>query len=216
MEALPAQPSERLVWATLLHDIGKPPTLTHPIGANDRIRFSRHYAVGAEMALGLLRRFNFSKKMTADICWMIEHHINIDDVPHMRAGHQRAMLDHPAFEDLLALHRADAMATWPPSGPHTKPVVFPELDALWHQHRTITSKSPRPNLKRDIGIDGHWLRQMFPDQLEQLDSAHIGKILDKLNNAYENEGMTQKQEIHQCAHQLIVDAIAEKITQANQ
>lgn len=190
IDALPHAPSVRLAWATFLHDIGKPPTQTPPSTPDDRVRFNRHYAVGAEMADGLLRRFNFSNKMIKDICWMIAHHINIDDIPHMRSGHQRTLLEHPAFEDLLELHKADAQATWPPSGPHTTPPTFPEIEAAYKHFLAHTATNPKPSLKRDLGIHGHWLLQKFPETAEPNNRELIGIILKDLTHAYEIEGVS--------------------------
>ena len=36
---LPAGSSPTLAWGVLLHDVGKPPTFTPPVGPNGRIRF---------------------------------------------------------------------------------------------------------------------------------------------------------------------------------
>lgn len=203
IDALPAKTSERLAWATLLHDIGKPPTQTLPSSHGDRVRFSRHYAVGAEMAQGLLRRLNFSNKMTKDICWMIEHHINIDDVPKMRAGHQRAMLEHPAFGDLIELHKADAAAAWPKGGGHKTPPQFPEIETLWHHYKTVASKQPKPSLKHDLGIDGHWLHQNFPQTAGVDSGTIIAPVLEGLKHAYENEGITDGAKLKIKAAELI-------------
>src|SRR5262249_29074713 len=50
------QPSVTLAMATLLHDVGKPPTFER---AQDRIRFSRHDEVGATMARAVMERLRF-------------------------------------------------------------------------------------------------------------------------------------------------------------
>ena len=50
------EPSLTLAFATLLHDVGKPPTF---VRAPDRIRFNEHDAVGGKMTEAILRRLRF-------------------------------------------------------------------------------------------------------------------------------------------------------------
>lgn len=188
MEYLPAHISRRLAWAALLHDIGKPATASVPRSADDRIRFNRHYAVGAETAAAILRRLRFSNRDTKDIVWIIYHHMNIDDLPEMRPGHQKQMLGHPAFSDLLELHKADAAASWRPGQRrHAKP-AFTAIERLWHDYRESPAADQQPSLKRDLGIDGDWLLRHFGDEFRLSPGPLIGKVLDKLEETYANGG----------------------------
>ncbi len=169
---LPLHPSTRLAWASLLHDIGKAKTASKD---KDRIRFNKHYEVGAEMARVILGRLNFSKKETEDICWMINNHMSIDDLPAMRAGHRYNFLSHPAFEDLFTLHKADAMAT----SKKKHEIRFKEIEEIWQDYQA-TMHNPTPSLKRDLKIDGNWVEKHFG----KLDGKLIGKILAELDELY--------------------------------
>lgn len=189
MDYLPARPSSRLAWAALLHDIGKVPTYT-PATPGDRIRFNRHYAVGAEMAKTMLRRLRFSNRETSDIYWMIYHHMAVDDIVQMRPSHRRRMFEHPAFGDLLALHRADAAASWRPGEPHDAP-DFTEIDALWRDYQAHRTEHGQPSLKGDLGIDGHWLRRKFGHDT-RLSGPMMRMILQDLNDWYHDEGVTDE------------------------
>jgi poly(A) polymerase len=174
--------SLRLVWATLLHDIGKPPTQELPKAPGDRIRFSSHYRIGAKMASGILERLNFSKKFISEVAWMIEYHLGIDDLPKMTKAHQRTMMENDAFSDLLELHRADARASWTKTsrGDVYKPEPkFSEIKAIWNDFKASQAK-PRPSLKLDLGIDGNWLKQKFSIK----DGKKLGALLDILNTSY--------------------------------
>jgi len=178
---LPAGASLRLVWATLLHDIGKVPTQSQPQTASERIRFNAHYRVGAEMARSVLERFNFAKKFISEVAWMIEYHMGIDDLPKMTKAHQRQMMLHPAFADLLELHRADAKASWSKQRekivkPNPK---FPQIEAIWQNFQAQQTR-PQPNLKKDLGIDGNWLKTEFGIT----DGPTLGRLLERLNSAY--------------------------------
>ncbi len=200
LDYLPAHPSRRLAWAALLHDIGKPPTFM-PALPGDRIRFNRHYAIGAEMAKTILRRLRFSKRDTRDIYWMIYHHMAIDDLPDMRPSHQRQMLDHEAFKDLLELHRADAGASWRPGKSHAKP-QFEAIEKLWRAHRAKAAPERQPSLKRDLGIDGNWVRRTLGDD-SRLTGPMIGRILNELSGLYLDEGISDERVYERRARQLL-------------
>lgn len=189
LDYLPAHPSRRLVWAALLHDIGKVPTFT-PAVPGDRIRFNRHYAIGAEMAKTVLRRLKFSNRDIHDIYWMIYHHMAVDDIVQMRPSHQWKMFEHEAFEDLLELHRADAAASWRPGEAHEKP-AFAGIEALWRAHRAKSAVEPRPSLKHDLGIDGHWLLRKFGDD-KRLSGPVMRRILEELNAWYMDEKIKEE------------------------
>jgi poly(A) polymerase len=189
LEYLPQHPSRRLAWAALLHDIGKAPTMRLPQNGEEIIRFDRHYSVGAELARGILKRLKFSNRDIVDVAWMIHYHMAIDDLPAMRPGHRRQMLSHPAFEDLLELHRADAAASWRPSQPHGVKPKFVEIERLWHEYQASPPSIRQPSLKRDLGIDGHWLTEKFGGEF-QLTGQLVGKVLAGLNETYQDEGAT--------------------------
>lgn len=203
LDYLPANPSLRLVWAALLHDIGKGPTSIKPHNSKDRIRFDRHYAVGAEMAKTILKRLKFSNHDSKDIVWMIHNHMSIDDLPAMRPSRQQRMLGHPAFEDLLELHRADAAASWRPDHPHGIKPKFKSIERIWHQYESKTPELRQPSLKRDLGIDGRWLLEQFGDDFDIANSPEIGKVLRELDEKYRNEGIRDKKIYAKRAQQLL-------------
>lgn len=187
LDYLPPNPSKRLVWAALLHDIGKGPTIIRPHTSTEHIHFHRHYAVGAEMAKTILRRLRFSNREIREIYWMIYHHISIDSLPAMRPSHQQQMLGHPAFADLLELHKADAAASWRPGSDRQKP-KFKALDRLWREYQSKRPLHRQPSLKRDLGIDGYWVMEQFADN-PHLTGPIIGKILAVLDEWYRDEGI---------------------------
>ena len=207
LDYLPKNPSKRLVWAALLHDIGKGPAIIKPRTANGRIRFHRHYAVGAEMAKTVLRRLRFSNRDINEIYWMIYYHIAIDNLPVMRPSHQQRLLGHPAFEDLLELHRADAAASWRPGLEHKKP-EFTELERIWEQYRLKSPARRQPSLKQDVGIDGFWVIEQFADD-PRLTGPMIGKILADLDVWYRDEGIKDEISYVQKARE-ILDRIPNK------
>lgn len=202
MEALPTDPSRQLAWAALLHDIGKAKTQTLPSTREDRIRFNRHYEVSAVMTREILKRLRFSKQDIEQISWIVYHHINIDDLPKMRTSRQKAMLGHPAFADLLELHRADAAASWHGGKPHPRP-RFDEIAAIWRQYLAHPPAKRHPSLKKDLGIDGQWLLKKFGRELNLTQGPVIGEVLKDLEGIYLDEGVKEMSFYGKRARELI-------------
>ena len=182
MQFLPSILSPRLAWATLLHDAGKAVTVKSEKETGDRIRFSEHHAAGADIAKSILKRLGFGKRFREDVAWMIHHHIGIDNLPHMRPGRAKQFMSHPAFEDLLELHKADAHAAWSKDADgviDTTEADFSELERLWRDFQAQRHRHP-PSLKRDLGIDGAWLMQEFGIE----SGPRIGEILTELHERH--------------------------------
>ena len=102
--------SKELVWAILLHDIGKPDTFEKK---TDRIHFDGHAEYSAKMARVVLKRLKFSKAEITKITWLIEHHMTVGFIPEMKRAHQVGYFWHPFFEDLMKLHWCDESGSVP-------------------------------------------------------------------------------------------------------
>ncbi len=100
-------PTRTAAWSALLHDIGKPPTLT----VSDRIRFSNHQHVGAKMAARVLARLKAPNSLTESVCECIDNHMNFMNVTKMRLSTLKKFLARPTFEDEMELHRVDCLAS---------------------------------------------------------------------------------------------------------
>lgn len=101
------KPGVVVAMAALLHDIAKPVTLTR----TDRIRFNAHDRIGAEMSADICRKLRFSNKQIALITELIREHLKFKDVFNMRQSTLKRFLANPNFEDHMALHHADCMAS---------------------------------------------------------------------------------------------------------
>jgi len=101
-------PSWPLALATLLHDIGKPVTITFA----DRIRFNGHDAEGARMSWAISERLRTSKKVAEKVAWLVASHMHLKDAPNMRQAKLKRLLRHADFEDLLELYRVDVLASF--------------------------------------------------------------------------------------------------------
>ncbi|MFW5960206.1 MAG: HD domain-containing protein [Chitinivibrionales bacterium] len=96
-----------LAWSTLLHDIGKPDTMT----VQDRIRFNNHGIHGAKKAAGILRRLKAQRRLIDGVYDVIENHMNFINVKQMRVSKLKRFVARETFEQELALHWIDCMAS---------------------------------------------------------------------------------------------------------
>lgn len=99
--------STTLGMAGLLHDVGKPPTFT----VTDRIRFNGHDKLGAEMSREICRRLKFSNKEIDTICELVREHLKFKDIFHMKKSTLKKFIRMPYFEEHMALHKADCLAS---------------------------------------------------------------------------------------------------------
>jgi poly(A) polymerase len=96
-----------LAFAALLHDVGK----RRMVGRTpERYTFYGHEHTGRRMASDICLRLKLSNEERIRVEWLVEKHQYLADAPQMRVSKLKVILDHPGIDDLLALHRADALA----------------------------------------------------------------------------------------------------------
>jgi poly(A) polymerase len=96
-----------LALAALLHDIGKPPTIEHA----DRIRFNEHERVGACMTEDIMRRMKYSNEEIEQVVELVRQHMIFKDAHRMRPAKLKRFLRQPHFNEHLALHKLDCLAS---------------------------------------------------------------------------------------------------------
>ncbi len=99
--------AQTLAWAALLHDIGKPGTITY----SDRIRFNNHDVLGAEMAAGILERLRRPRRIIDGVYDLVRRHIHFSTLRKMRKSKLRRWLRGEEFPLHLELHRLDCAAS---------------------------------------------------------------------------------------------------------
>jgi poly(A) polymerase len=107
LENLPQPCPPTLAWGALLHDVGKPPTFR----VAERIRFDNHVEVGVKMAEEICRRLRFSNDDTGQILALVDNHMRFSHATRMSASTLKRFLRMPRFDEHLALHRADCLAS---------------------------------------------------------------------------------------------------------
>jgi poly(A) polymerase len=108
LDNLPNPCPPTLAWGALLHDVGKPPTFRL---APDRIRFDNHVEVGVKMAEEICRQLRFSSPDTAQILALVKNHMRFSHATRMHESTLKKFMRMPAFDEHLALHRADCLAS---------------------------------------------------------------------------------------------------------
>jgi poly(A) polymerase len=108
LDLLGSEPSFPLAFAALLHDVGKPHTLAR---TPDRYTFYDHEHVGADIAWDICERLKLSSAERERVAWLVRKHQFLCDARQMRKSKLKVTLAHPGIRELLALHRADALAS---------------------------------------------------------------------------------------------------------
>ena len=96
-----------LALGALFHDVGKPRTFERA----DRIRFNGHEKVGAEMTREIMTRLKFSNAEIERVVSLVAQHMVFKDAPHMRPATLKRFLRQPHFDEHLALHKIDCLAS---------------------------------------------------------------------------------------------------------
>jgi poly(A) polymerase len=108
LDRLGPEASVELAFAALLHDVGKPRTVGR---TPDRRTFHAHEHVGRRMAGDICLRLKMSNDERERIEWLVEKHQILCEVRQMRTSTLKPLLNHPGIRELLALHRADSLAS---------------------------------------------------------------------------------------------------------
>ncbi|HLX64102.1 MAG TPA: CCA tRNA nucleotidyltransferase [Planctomycetota bacterium] len=91
----------------LLHDVGKPAT----IEMADRIRFNEHEKVGAGMAEKIMEHLKYSREQIERVSALVRGHMAFKDVKKMRPATLKRFLRQAYFDEHLALHKLDCLAS---------------------------------------------------------------------------------------------------------
>ncbi len=108
LDLLGPEVSFPLAFAALLHDVGKPRTVGR---TPDRYTFYYHEHVGKRLAGEISARLRLSNEERERIEWLVEKHQYLGDARVMKWSKLKPILAHPGIRELLALHRADALAS---------------------------------------------------------------------------------------------------------
>jgi poly(A) polymerase len=171
LENLPHPCRTTLAWGALLHDVGKPATFR--VGP-DRIRFDDHVGVGVKIAEQICRRLRFSNDDTVQILALVDNHMRFGHVSRMKESTLKRFLRMPAFDEHLALHRADCLAS------HR---LLSTYEFLLQKQAEIPEAKMRPEplvTGDDLIAAGHIPGPKFREILHAVEDAQLeGRLLSR-------------------------------------
>lgn len=152
-----------LAWGALLHDVGKPPTFR----VAERIRFDGHVGIGVKMAEVICNRLRFSNEETAQILALVDNHMRFADAMRMNQSTLKKFMRLRCFEEHLALHRADCLAS------HRNLTTY---DFLQRKMQEIPPETIRPKplvTGDDLIAAGHAPGPKFREILNAVEDAQL-------------------------------------------
>jgi len=164
LERLPAGCPMALAWAALLHDVGKPATFRI---APDRIRFDGHVEVGVRIAAEICRRLRFANHETEQILSLIANHMRFADAPKMKESTLKRFFRLAQFDQHLALHRLDCLAS------HGSLELY---DFVRERFETLPQEQVRPHLLvtgKDLIEAGYRPGPQFTHMLATAEDAQL-------------------------------------------
>jgi poly(A) polymerase len=173
LELLPPNPSFTLAFAALVHDVGKPPTKVLHQG---RYSFHNHEQVGARISNVLCLDLKLSNAERERICWLVAFHQYLGEAKKLRESKLKRILAEPGIDELLALHRADALA----SSGNTEHVDYCEY------YRKVEPAGP---INPPALINGH---DLVRHGLQP--GAHFATILEQVREAQLDRAIQSKRE----------------------
>lgn len=171
LDNLPLPCPMTLGWGALLHDVGKPSTFRV---AADRIRFDEHVEVGVKIAESICRRLRFSNEETEQILALVDNHMRFGHVSRMKESTLKKFMRLPAFDEHLALHRADCLAS------HRNLKTY-EFLLQKREETPPDTMRPKPLVTGDDLIAaGHTPGPRFREILTAVEDAQLeGRLLSK-------------------------------------
>jgi len=104
------EPSLEVLWATLLHDVGKPSVRVWD-EKDKRFRFNRHEKKSVDIAKDILSRLKFSNHFQDRVCDLIGDHMRFATVSKMKTSKLKRFIYRSHFDDHIKLHTADCMSS---------------------------------------------------------------------------------------------------------
>ncbi|HNT30718.1 MAG TPA: HD domain-containing protein, partial [bacterium] len=166
LRALHPKTDELVIWAVLLHDIGKPACMTRE---GNRLHFRGHEEKGVEIAEKILMRLRFRTTERERVLWLIDHHMMLLAFGRMREAKRRRWFMDPRFPDLLQVMYADSVGTSP-----TDLTWYNDLVRLYEQERDEKLLMPPVPL-----LNGDDLMQEF----NLSPGKEIGALLEMIHDA---------------------------------
>jgi poly(A) polymerase len=176
-----------LAMAALLHDVGKRRTVGR---TPERYTFYSHEEVSRRMAGEICLRLKLSNAERERIEWLVKKHQFLCNASQLRPSKLKETLGHPGIQELLQLHRADALA----SGRPTDSVDFCE---------DLLKKWSERDLHPAPFVTGHDLSAMGLEP-----GPRYKELLDKVREAQMDGTINTRDEALAMLHKLAAEDIS--------
>lgn len=186
------EPALALRLAALLHDVGKPATLSRD--EQGRIWFHHHDIVGAEIAASIMRRLGYPSDLITHVSSLIKYHMFRFNTEATDGDIRRlvAQLGLDFIYDLAKLREADREATGTMHG------MGENMTLLLHRIREALARGPILHLK-DLAIDGSDIM----DILNIPPGPKVGAILHRLlDMVMDDPSLNTKEKLLELAREL--------------
>jgi poly(A) polymerase len=171
LDHLPQPCPLTLAWGSLLHDVGKPATFRR---APDRIRFDEHVDVGVKIAEQICERLRFSSDDTEQILALVDNHMRFGHVSRMKESTLKRFMRLPRFDEHLALHRADSLAS------HRNLATYEFIRKKQQEIPPETMRPSRLITGKDLIAQGHAPGPKFREILNAVEDAQLeGRLLSR-------------------------------------
>lgn len=157
--------------AALLHDLGKPRTLS--VDPEGNRHFYRHEQVGAEMADALLQRLRFDSETRQKVVHLVRYHMDLHfDVAVSDAAIRRMLsrIGPEHMNDLIQVRRSDRLASGKREGD-----LSPETIALLQQVERVMAADSALKVT-DLAVDGADVIRCFG----RPPGPYVGQVLRRL------------------------------------
>jgi poly(A) polymerase len=185
VEQLGPNPDFELAMATLLHDVGKPVTVRE---TGEAMNFRGHDKIGRDLARRICERLRMPSAEAERVSWLVGRHHYFMNAEHMRESTFKKLFAEPGFEQLAALHRADALASWG---------CLEDYELVMERREELPGE-PADLLPEPL-VTGHDLIEMGFDP-----GPMFGRVLEEVRDAQLDEEVTSREEALALAHELAV------------
>lgn len=176
LEKIGDRPPFTLAFAALYHDVGKPRTKAFIDG---KTTFHNHEQVGKAITDRRARALKLSNSERERIDWLVEYHQYLGAPRKMREATLKRMLSTPGIDELLLLHRADALASSGDAG---------EIDYLEHylKHEPAGPINPPALISgHDLARAGYSPGPSFKSMLDEVRERQLERTLSSKREALE-------------------------------
>lgn len=176
LKNIPEDAPKEVVWAVLLHDIGKPIVMKTPERhGTDRIHFDAHEKKSASVVETRLGELKFSNEEIDKIKWLAANHMVYNNFPKMGLAKKRRLMQHKYFPDLLKVMRADVYGS-----ELLNKEAYDYIIEEWKEEQSRAKQDMKEPL-----LNGKDVMEQFglDPKNNKEDGRKIGEILEKVKDA---------------------------------